>query len=114
MNVSCPFQSHICLEGPTAAFRVKSDWIDTNNDLGINSKVSDRLHYRQVTTCSVLHTAGYIFYNSTDVSSTDYYNYGPTADGSTNFTFSYNLEEQVTLSGYIIRSVISYDISDIC
>lgn len=105
-NVSCPFQSHICLEGPSAAFQVKSGWIDTNSDLGVNSKPSDRLQYRKVTTCSVLHTAGYFdLINTTDsfgdpLSLISYY-YGPI--DTDNFTFSYNLGNRRISNGYILR-----------
>ena len=93
MNVSCPFQSNICREGPSAAFQIKSGWIDTHKDLGINTKPSDRLQYRRVSTCSVLQTKNYVYQiNSTrlgDPVRILYYNYGPI--GSDNFTFEYNL-----------------------
>lgn len=106
MNASCPFQSHICLEGPSAAFQVESGWIYTDKDLGINSKASDQLQYRKVTTCSVLHTTGYFNQINTTDSSGDplrqvYYNYGPAA--SDNFMFSYDLHNVRNQDGYIVR-----------
>lgn len=106
MNVSCPFQSQICLEGPSAAFRVESQWIDTNNDLGINSKASDRLQYRKVTTCSVIHTTGYFDERNATRTSGDpwravMYNYGSFL--SNNFTAAYDREELRTSTGYSLR-----------
>lgn len=104
-NVSCPFQSDICFEGPSAAFQVKSGWIDTNTDLGINSKASDRLQYRKVTTCSVLHTAGHVdiinMTNSAGDSPTiaNYY-YGPVL--AQNYTFAYNLDSAWSSRGYVL------------
>ena len=104
-NASCPFMNNLCLEGPTAAFQVKSGWIDTHKDLGINSKVSDRLQYRKVTTCSVLRSRGYV----NEVNSTDslgnpqrlaYYNFGSTVLGNT--TFIYNLNGLQGLQGYVL------------
>lgn len=105
MNVSCPFQSQICIEGPNAAFQVKSGWIDTDKDLGINSKASDRLQYRKVTTCSVLHTTGYIHQSNITNSShasfeVSYYNYGSL--DPFNFTFSHSRQESEIANGYIL------------
>lgn len=106
MNVSCPFQSHICLEGPSAAFRIRSGWIDTDKDLGINSKASDRLQYRKVTTCSVLHATDYM--NSTNTTNSlgdslkiEYYHYGPA--GGDDFTYSYYPDDKRVFSGYSLE-----------
>ena len=106
MNVSCPFQSHICLDGPNTAFRVESQWIDTNNDLGINSKVSDRIQYRKVTTCSVLRTTGYFVEKNATKSSGDpwtavIYSYGSFL--SDNYTVAYDRQELRTSTGYSLR-----------
>lgn len=106
MNVSCPFQSRICLEGPNAAFQIQSNWIDTNNDLGINSKTSDRLQYRKVTTCSVLKIADYISEDNFTDSNGNFmrmyrYNYGRSGIG--NDTFSFNLYTLWATQGYVVR-----------
>lgn len=107
MNVSCPFQNQICLQGSSAAFQIRSGWIDTNNDLGINSKASDRLQYRKMTTCSVLHTEDYYdILNTTDSSGNSlrlvYYYYGHAA--LENYTFQYNPHDTLSArQGYILE-----------
>lgn len=117
MNVSCPFQSKICFEGPNAAFQVTSQWIDTNDDLGINSKKSDRLQYRKVSTCSVLRTLGYVDAGDNpnyglSGSQEVFFNYGP---GPTqNFTYEFPLEHVGGPPSYHLRWANSSDFSDSC
>ena len=106
MNVSCSFQNRICLEGPNAAFQIKNEWIDTNNDLRINFKPSNRLKYRKITTCSVLRTTDYINSTNTtghfgDALTKEDFNYGPA--GGHNSTFQYYVEESRTITDYVLR-----------
>lgn len=102
MNVSCPFQSHICLEGSSAAFQVKSEWIDTNKDLGINSKASDRLQYRKVTTCSVLHTTGYYTQSNPSDASKNVLSYNYGSANSDNHTWSFDGYDTTHSNGYLL------------
>ena len=106
-NVSCPFAPEICLEGPTAAFQIGSQLIDSHHDLGMNSKRGDRLQYRKATTCSVLHTKDFVWQSNGTNAGGDplriaHYTYtSPDSDASRdNETFSYNLNDQVGFTGY--------------
>lgn len=52
-NVSCPFESHRCLNNMAVAFDTGE--LDTFKVFGINTAPKDRLTYRRVTTCAPLY-----------------------------------------------------------
>ena len=84
-----------------------TNFIDSHKTLGINSKKHDQLHYRKVTTCSVLRTKEYSYYfNSTDsgseVQQLVRYNYGTPVEKADNFTFQYNSNDTVGINGYAL------------
>ena len=109
-NVSCPFAPEICFEGPTAAFQIESQLINSHDDLGMNSKKRDRLTYHKTTTCSVLHTKDHVWQSNDTNAGGDplriaHYTYSSSgsegADRATdNETFIYNLNDQVGFTGY--------------
>ena len=103
-NVSCPFQSNLCLEGPTSTIRLDTDKINSNGKLGLNAKESDRIQFRRVTECSVLNTPAY---SDTTNQTTDgkiqtlaRFYFGGAA--GPNFTTEYNLNATSGLSGYTL------------
>jgi hypothetical protein len=55
-NGSCPFHPKLC-RSSTVVF--DTGLIDSHTDLGINSRVADRIAYRRVTTCTVLNDTSY-------------------------------------------------------
>lgn len=52
-NVSCPFESHRCLDNLAVAFDTGE--LDTFKVFGINSAPKDRLTYRRITTCAPIY-----------------------------------------------------------
>ena len=99
-DLPCPFGGDICKD--TGGFEMDSGLIDSHDLLGINSKVSDRVHHRRVTSCSVLQTTEHsYYYNATD-SGMEFvrYNYGTLIDDSANFTYEYNLNFIHGVLGY--------------
>ena len=94
-NVSCPFQSDLCLEGPTTAFQMDTGLLDSHEMLGINAKESDRLQYRKVTTCSVLnHERHFSQWNQTTTKGNKLslrYHFGGLTQGA-NYSFEYNTD----------------------
>ena len=111
-NASCPFSDDICMEGPTAAFEVDSGLMDSHSDLGINSRESDRVQYRKVTSCSALNTQDHAhqvnatdaFGNPTRITRYDYGSLGG-RQGTRNWTFQYNLGNRQGLNGYTLTWV---------
>ncbi|KAL8719745.1 MAG: hypothetical protein Q9225_003289 [Loekoesia sp. 1 TL-2023] len=98
-NATCPFESGLCLLGPTTAYQIDTDLIDTHEILGINAPKRDRVQYRRVTTCSVLHTKDhYSMVNQTDADGNTimsvHYNFGALPELDQNYTYSYNLNMQ--------------------
>ena len=107
-NASCPFLPDLCLYGGTSAYQMDSGLIDSHEDLGINAAKSERVQYRKVTTCSPIHTKGYVT-NITDTDpnavaygdSLELYWYGE-IPGITNYTFQYNTHSLVDNNGYFL------------
>jgi hypothetical protein len=61
-DVPCPFSPEMCLQGKSIL--LDSGFIDSHSQLGINSRVQDRIQYRQQFHCSPLETEGYVFRTS--------------------------------------------------
>ena len=107
MGAPCPFASEICAGGPSAAIKLDSELIDSHKDLGINSKESERVQYRKVTTCAVLSQEDRVFQvNTTDEEGSrlryDRYYYGSVGPSRTNFTIAYNRNDLNSRQGYTI------------
>ena len=82
----CPFDDDLCQ--PSGAYQMDSGYLNTHESLGINAKKSDRLSYRQVTTCAVLQQDNHVITNDTTVNQDLHFFYGKTGD--TEHTFSYS------------------------
>jgi hypothetical protein len=54
VTVSCPFASKRCLLGPSSAFSVKTEPLDSHIHFGINARKQDRVLFETNLTCSVL------------------------------------------------------------
>ncbi len=94
---SCPFSSQMCSD-MAKTIVLETQWIDSHDDLGINSDYNDRLRYRRITNCTVLDDTAYVtdwvnVTNSTDVQTPwkiAYANYGPSIPYGTNWTYAYS------------------------
>lgn len=103
-NATCPFASGTCGYGDTAAYQIDTGMLDSYATFGINSKLSERVHVRKVTTCAPIR---YLPYKE-DVNETlptsereDKYlrlNMGKSVYG--NYTYQYNLWESTLPLGY--------------
>ncbi|KAJ9603027.1 hypothetical protein H2200_012322 [Cladophialophora chaetospira] len=92
----CPFTPQIC-HNESEAVVLDSGYIDSHDDLGINSKPKDRLKYRRLTTCALLNDTGRKVSGATSTGensgpglNTSYAFYGPSICRSTNWTYSYS------------------------
>jgi hypothetical protein len=61
-NVQCPFAPEMCSQG--GSILLDSGLIDSHLQLGINSRVKDRVQFRQQIHCSPLETEGHVFRTS--------------------------------------------------
>lgn len=114
-NATCPFSPDLCIYGSTAAYEMDTGLIDTHEHLGINAAQSNRIQYRKVTTCSPIHTRGYVTaFNDTDPTHLAYrnillqYNYGPVVNIS-NFTYSYDTHSVTDIDDYILTYAFLID-----
>ena len=89
--------------------------LDTNEHLGINAAQSDWIQYRKVTSCSPIHTKGYVTtFNDTDPNDLTYgnlffdYNYGPILNIS-NYTYEYNTHSVADIDDYILTYAFFVD-----
>ncbi|KAL8686954.1 MAG: hypothetical protein Q9218_006742 [Villophora microphyllina] len=118
-NTTCPFPNSLdaCIYGATGAYSMDSGLIDSHDDLGLNAPISQRVKYRQVTTCSPLNLTGYTKeLEDTDPSDPAYgdtiltYVLGNVTVGShqDNYTFRYNPKRPVSTTGYALSFLIAY------
>lgn len=81
--------------------------IDSLKTLGINSKASEAIQYRKVTSCSVIRTKEYAHeYNSenseNEVQQLIRYDYGRFSNLPDNFTYEYDKDNYIGPSGYTL------------
>ncbi len=112
-NASCPFSDDLCLYGASSAFAMDSGLIDSNDVLGINAPKAERVQLRKVTTCSPIHTKGYVnVVNDTNSSqiafgdAIEQFAFGEIA-GVQNYTYSYNEHSSVDDYGYRLTYAFS-------
>lgn len=99
-NVQCPFHD-LCLGPTNTTLSMDTGYLDSRDDLGINSNDEDRIQWRQVTTCVPIKTDGYIKSGSSSITYFDFtfrvsstpvnYTaafYGKTGINSTSFGFT--------------------------
>lgn len=88
-NAACPFSPEMCR---TSALQLDSGLLDSNDDLGINSEVRDRVQYRTVLTCAPITLDGFVKGGSSTIDGRAY-----------NFTAAYygeNIQMNSTLDLY--------------
>jgi hypothetical protein len=56
-NASCPFAAGLC--ATDSALQLDTGYLDSNDVIGINSALKDRILFRQVSTCAPLNINGY-------------------------------------------------------
>lgn len=90
-NTSCPFDPEICLLG-NENLSIDTGYIDSHNDLGLNTPPKDRFRYRRVMACAPLRTEGYSEVVNKTIGSCDFpfmnFIYGPQGEGR-NYMDSY-------------------------
>jgi len=65
-NAYCPFRGDdICIGPVDGALKFDTGFIDSRNDLGINTDDMNRVQYRRITTCSPIETKGYVVNGTT-------------------------------------------------
>ena len=95
----CPFEGDICLDPQKGAVQIDSGLLDTNLDMGLNSRRGNSVGYRRVTTCAPLQTKGYTVDRSAvsgELTGDVYrqYNYGKQLNGLDGEEYSpYTFEE---------------------
>jgi len=88
-NATCPFKTKIC-KTQTGNLILDSGYIDSNNDLGINSDPRGRIQMRIVHQCAPLQTKGYIkIHNHTLAGTVFRYMYGTVREGFSETPWTY-------------------------
>ena len=101
-DASCPFDAKIC--ATAQGFSVDTGYLDTQRDLGINSRPEDAVGFRRSAVCAPLVTNGYtsaISSNSAPAGLTtlEGYYYGPNRRTSQAFTFAFDSDASKTAFG---------------
>ena len=92
-NQPCPFSPEMCLDSDAGAITIDSGLVNTNKDLGLNSRKGNAINYQRITTCAPLQTQQFSWtepgYYDGDIMM--YYNYGQVINGTdgieTEYTF---------------------------
>lgn len=82
-GAECPFRKDLCLDDNVVRFR--TDWLDSNQDFGINTPSGEAVQYRRTTTCAVVDYTSYKNLNRID-DGIIAYDFGPSSSNST-YTF---------------------------
>ncbi|THW44680.1 hypothetical protein D6D22_03906 [Aureobasidium pullulans] len=119
-NTACPFPSGWCRGGDTGAYSMDTGPLESFRALGINSKPSDRITYRKVTTCSPVHvglletleeiSSSNPLLEQTDNSTAitvDRLYLGASAFGLLNYTYQYPVESVRDGIGYGLNTFVS-------
>ncbi|KAB5576202.1 hypothetical protein GE09DRAFT_1094965, partial [Coniochaeta sp. 2T2.1] len=110
-DAACPFtDAGLCIRANNTPVSLDTGCIDSNNQLGINAPLADRVKYRKLMTCSPMQTTRRCYFdsegtrfcdindtNASQVREVGYY-YGPLSTGS-NETFKVTLTNS-TWGGY--------------
>lgn len=92
-EASCPFASGLC-RSDNANIRLDTGYIDSNNDLGMNSPKDERILFRSVLSCAPLATEGFSTNIATETGNYTAYDYGNKTLGQ-NYTYKVrSLQEQ--------------------
>ncbi|KAI9668603.1 MAG: hypothetical protein M1831_001042 [Alyxoria varia] len=113
-DATCPFSDGICKMNETQPLVIDSGLLDTQRQLGINSRPNERLQYRRKLTCSPLRTTGYSRnFNVTRANNDDYpgdigdtkmgYEYGPVVGNNFNYTTAYDTHTVLDLVRYTVE-----------
>ncbi|EXJ72608.1 uncharacterized protein A1O5_03754 [Cladophialophora psammophila CBS 110553] len=113
-ETDCPFDKSIC--AVPSAFRMDTGLVDSHTDLGVNTRQSDRVGFRKVTTCSPLSVEG--DFVSVVISTGEdglgvagdrirQYHYGTYAAATydTNTTYTYNQHAFIDGFGYELNAI---------
>jgi len=93
MGNPCPFEE-ACAVDDSQVLQLDTGSLDSHEDLGLNQPLSNRVHFRRVTTCSPLVSEGFSNNNFTPVEGFEYlgnistYAYGGNAYQPTRFAFT--------------------------
>lgn len=114
-SATCPFPSGWCYFSDTAAYKMDTGKLDSNDHLGINFPPDYRVTIQRITTCAPIHIANYtetvqvVGLNSTNTTITDIY-LGPLDTQSMTYGYyndSANFVDGYTLRYYVPESVIT-------
>ncbi|THX66567.1 hypothetical protein D6C98_02783 [Aureobasidium pullulans] len=109
-NAACPFPTGRC-RGDTGAYSMDTGPLESFRALGINSKPSDRVTYRKVTTCSPIHVDSFEKLEQTSSPNgtlpVDRLYLGPSAFGLLEYTYQYAVESVRDGIGYGLNTFLS-------
>lgn len=90
-GIACPFGDNIC-KSENDNLMMDSGFMDSREDLGINTAAKDRFQLRMVHTCAPLKTEGYTEdYNDTEYGAVKRYKYGGAKSIRANLTFTHEV-----------------------
>lgn len=110
-NASCPFDPEFCaFNGTAAAFEMDTGLLDSNGVFGVNTRSSQRIGYRRITTCAPIEPPSSFvrIENETNSAGTQTYvryYFGPTPVA--NFSYGYNINSYNSGSGYELQYALT-------
>lgn len=108
LDAACPFRGvNRCVTGANGAIALDTGFLDSHDHLGINTKSKDRIQFRKVMSCAVIHTsdneislqADSLTGGKTQIA---YWLLGP-IQGVSNYTFSYAARNVGSNIGYTVK-----------
>jgi hypothetical protein len=99
-SATCPFKPHRCLLGEQNAFEMRTTWLDSHRDFGINAKPQNRLQFRKVSTCSVLRIEDLTMNYEMDGNTWKAYYLGGIGAATNNRNLTFTIQDTALNSGF--------------
>jgi len=112
VNATCPFETDLCFFPGDSAYSMDTGFLDSNDALGLNSPKRERVLYRRLTTCSLLHTKDHAEQGTATLGGGSfvdpmiYLHMGSIPSAGLNYTYSYNIHSLVDGIGYLLTYVL--------
>jgi hypothetical protein len=106
-DAPCPFtDAELCISNGSTPVKMASGYINSNMDLGINSRAEDSIDYQRTATCSPIqasYTRVYHYENITNATFTSYhYGYNPVVQSEATFNYSSASYMLNLVKGYVL------------
>ncbi|KAI0454116.1 hypothetical protein F5B21DRAFT_525186 [Xylaria acuta] len=112
IKATCPFSNNMCRDR-SKNLRLDTGYIDSHDDLGLNTPTDQRIVWRNVFHCAPLVTTGFTTRDNTSMQNATLYHYGNFSSGAGLLDYMYvaeSVESQYTTPGVVSNANYRLDV----